>query len=347
MCLRRGLEPNALVLSTWCFIWLILLGCAPRDNPVIRGDNRVITGTTMGTYFKVETVCDQVPIEAEIVAELDRLTLIFSTYRDDSEITQLNDDVTGEWLSIGPDMLSVAMHARRMFVASHGAFDPTVSPYLELWGFGNEEVAAVPDPRAMDAVRPKVGYSLIEIRDVPPSLRKYQVDVRLDFSASAKGYSVDRVAELIETQACTNYLVDIGGDVRFAGVNSNGEAWRIGIENPMEPSEVLGYLASHDGAVATSGTYMNTRTFDDAIYNHLIDPRSGRPIRSQLLAVSVFADDAISADAWATALIVAGSEESRALARRFNLSALFMARDFEGGVETEVMGEFESFVRSY
>ena len=260
---------------------LVIASCAPRDN-------LVITGVTMGTTFRVETVCHQSLDESEITQELERLTLIFSTYREDSEISNVNTDTSGNWLSVSPDFLTVTSHARRIFVASQGAFDPTVGSVVDRWGFGSSTQDDLPSEEEIANLRLQTGLNHVDIREIPPAIRKNVVDTRIDYSAIAKGYAVDQLAELTLRTECENFLIDIGGEVRVSGTNLSGDPWRIGIENPLDPDQVLGYLELRSGAVATSGTYRNMKVVNGEQLSHLIDPIKGRPVDHEILLASVY-----------------------------------------------------------
>lgn len=312
----------------------LMTSCAPRDN-------RVITGNTMGTYFRVETICDQSLDEHGITQELERLTLVFSTYQDDSEISKVNTAKTEEWIRVSPDFLAVTSHARRIFIASQGAFDPTVGSYVERWGFGNTKPATLPSEEEIRDIRMHTGFKHIEIREFPASIKKNLVDVRIDFSGIAKGYAVDRLATLNARLECEDYLIDIGGEVRVSGINLVRKPWRVGIEHPEDPDGVLGYLELSAGAVATSGTYRNVKNIDGEQLSHLINPISGRPVDHELVLASVYADEATTADAWATALAVRGTEASMELIKRWRLSALLVERTYSGELVMHRFGEFE------
>ncbi len=329
---EKRIYRNAFLLGTFA---LLVLSCGPRDN-------RVITGSTMGTYFRVETVCNQSLGESEIAQELERLTLIFSTYRDDSEISKVNSDTSENWIAVSPDFLAVTSHARRIFVASQGAFDPTVGPVVERWGFGVTVPADFPSGEEVASLRMRTGLNHIEIREMPPAIRKNLVDTRIDYSAIAKGFAVDRLAELTLKLECENFLVDIGGEVRVNGTNRFGELWRIGIENPNDPDQVLGYLERGSGAVATSGTYRNVKTIDGEQLSHLMDPISGRPVDHEILLASVYTEEATTADAWATALAVKGLEASTDLISRWRLSAMLVEESSTGELIIHRFGDFET-----
>lgn len=313
----------------------LITSCAPRDN-------RVITGSTMGTYFRVETVCDQSLDGATIAQELERLTLIFSTYRDDSEISNVNRDKSGDWISVSPDFVTVTSHARRVFVASQGGFDPSVGSFVERWGFGSTPTESVPNSEEIYDIRMQTGFNHVEVREKSSAIKKNLVDMRIDYSGIAKGYTVDKLAQLTLDLECEDFLVDIGGEVRVHGANVSGDPWRVGIENPQDPNKVLGYLELGSGAVATSGTYRNMKTVDGEQLSHLIDPIRGRPVDHEVVLASVYAEEATTADAWATALAVKGIEASMELIDRWRLSALLVERKTTGELELHRFGDFET-----
>lgn len=296
----------------------------------------------MGTYFRVETVCDQSLDEATITQELERMTLVFSTYRDDSEISKVNQDRSAEWVSVSADFVTVTSHARRIFVASQGGFDPSVGSFVERWGFGSTTPESVPSSDEIYDIRMQTGFNHIEVREIPSAVKKNLVDMRIDYSGIAKGYAVDQLAELTSRLECENYLVDIGGEVRVNGTNVSGNPWRVGIENPQDPEQVLGYLELSSGAVATSGTYRNMMSIDGEPLSHLIDPISGRPVDHEVILASVYTEEATTADAWATALAVKGIEASMELIDRWRLSALLVERTSTGEFVLYRFGVFET-----
>ena len=296
----------------------------------------------MGTYFRVETICDRSLEEVAITQELERLTLIFSTYRDDSEVSIVNANTSVEWIPVSSEFLSVTSHARRIFIASQGAFDPTVGTFVERWGFGTTTPTDFPSSHEIDEIRMQTGFGHIEIREVPAAIKKNLVDVRIDYSGIAKGFAVDALADRTSSLGCEDFLIDIGGEVRVSGLNLSGSSWRVGIENPIEPDEVLGYLELSSGAIATSGTYRNIKTVAGEQLSHLINPIKGRPVDHELVLVSVYAEEATTADAWATALAVSGLEASMELIDRWRLSALLVERTSLGELKMYRFGDFET-----
>ena len=221
--------------------------------------------------------------------------------------------------------------------ASDGAFDPTVAPLVNLWGFGTHgRPDRTPDAAAMDTARARVGWPHVT-RSGANAIGKDRPGVELDLSAIAKGYGVDAAGGVLDAAGVTNYFVEIGGEVRAAGRNAAGQPWRIGIDRPARDAlpgdDLAGVLHLTGGAVATSGDYRNFFAASDGrVYAHIFDPRAGRPIESPPTSVSVLAPDCLLADGLATTLFVMGPEEGLAwLPRHYpQAEALFVVRQPDG-----------------
>lgn len=316
----------------------LLSGCAER------GRFEVLSGATMGTRYRVLVRADEVgPTAARAIinAELAALIDALSTWTEDSEISRFNRDCTQP--SGHPMLLAVVAAAQAVFAASGGAFDPSVVPLLELWGFGpgGRRDPGVPTPAAIDAARRQVDFSRIVLqRDA--TVVCTQAGMRIDVSALGKGYAVDRVHDALKAAGARNLLVEIGGEVRVSGTRASDEPFRIGIERPAElltdgadpgararGRELLGARALTGGGVATSGNYRNFFVHERKRYTHIVDPRTGWPVPAELASVSVVADTAMMADAWATALMVLGPEHGPAVARAEGLRALFVLESGE------------------
>jgi FAD:protein FMN transferase len=315
---------GALLLA---LLLLALAGCGPREHTL------TLAGPTMGTSWSVQLPkpsarLDQAALYAEINGVLDAVNARMSTYQADSELSRFNAAASTEWFPVSTELVRVVDTALAVSTISDGAFDVTVGPLVNLWGFGPDVQAdALPAQADIDAALDRVGWTLLDTRAEPPALRKERPDVYVDLSAIAKGHGVDRVAELLEAKGLTDYLVEIGGELRGRGVNAKGEPWRIAIERP-DPGRraVLRLVALTDQAMATSGDYRNFFELDGRRYSHTIDPATGRPVDHQLASVTVLAERCGEADAWATALLVLGPEQGRALADERGLAALFVER---------------------
>lgn len=246
-------------------------------------------------------------LRSEIDNVLDVVNRTLSTWQEDTDISRFNRFQGLEKFPVSAEFAAVAKAALAFSKATDGAFDPTVKPLVDYWGFGPEKRA-----KPLEEVRQAVGRQKVHLEN--NSLRKDVPALQLDFSAIAKGYGVDRVADVI-ARTRENFLVEIGGEIVAAGTSPKGKPWIVGIENP-DPMTSFGEsifrtLELSGRAMATSGDYRNFQMRADGTrYSHIIDPRTGRPAESDIAAVSVLAERCMDADAAATALFVMGSEEA-------------------------------------
>ena len=298
-----------------------------------------LQGQTMGTYWRVTYLAeDGAPapgaLESRLEDALVAVNASMSTWDPQATISQFNQSEGLTPFAIEPAFATVVAAAQAVSTASGGAFDVTVGPLIDLWGFGagGERRLAPPSAEAIAAAQARVGFEKLVVRAEPPSLQRTAPGVEVDLSALAKGYGVDVLAAVLGTAGLGNYLVDIGGEVRAQGVNDRGAPWRIGVEVP-DPSArglVQEALPLRDLSLATSGDYRNFFEADGVRYSHTIDPRTGYPIPQRVASVTVAHPEALWADAWATAMNVLGPEAGLALAERQKLPVLFILYDGEG-----------------
>ena len=270
-----------------------------------------------------------------------------SHYRPDSELSRFNRAATTEPQPLSGETLGVVADALAVSRASGGAFDVTVGPLVDAWGFGPPGRApAAPDEATLAALRARVGADLLEVDLAASTLRKRRANVIVDLSAIAKGYAVDAVASLLAEHGFGDYLVEIGGELRAGGTNERGEPWRVAIERPAPGfATAQRIMPLTDAALATSGDYRNFYDLDGARVSHTIDPRTGRPVTHGLRAVSVIADRCILADARSTALNVLGPEDGYDLAAAQGWAALFVADDGTGRLVERETPAFAAAVR--
>ena len=274
-------------------------------------------GKTMGTSYSViiaDSMVDSGIIEAtkekvdEVLANINKQ---MSTWDPKSEITIFNKKTDQQPMTVSHDFIRVLKLADVIYQKSEGAFDPTVGPLVDLWGFGKEGSRFSPPSSEQIEKRKKyVGFDLIDIVDNTMIAKKH-AETQLDLSAIAKGFGVDMVAELLKSMGYTNFMVEIGGEVVLSGQKKSGK-WRIGIDRPYFdaiPGENLeAILEVSDAGIATSGDYRNYFVSDDKTYSHTINPVSGEPIMNGVASVTVIAPTCILADAMATAIMVMGKE---------------------------------------
>lgn len=300
-------------------------------------------GSTMGTTWHVRVVAgesEKSKLQADIDALLEEVNDQMSTYRPDSDISRFNSDLETDWFAVSPDVVTVVQRALDVAVDSGGAFDPTVSPLVGLWNFGADAgKGELPSDAAIQEARKHVDYRLVETRTDPPALRKLDPQVRIDLSAIAKGYAVDRVGQLLTDSGARDWMVEIGGEVRTRGSKPDGSGWRIGIEQPLVGERMLdSTLELHDSALATSGDYRNYFERDGVRYSHEINPATGRPIAHNLASVTVLADDCMTADAWATTLMVMGPDDGMSWARQRDIAAYFITHNGNGFTASQTAG---------
>lgn len=293
-----------------------------------------LQGATMGTTWQVTYTGSASPtlMQGEIESTLDAVNASMSTYRAESEISRFNASQADASVAMSAPFLSVLAAALHVGSLTAGAFDITVGPLVDLWGFGagSSPDWTLPSAAQVTETLALVGQSSL-IYDSTNSTLSRKKPLQLDFSSIAKGYGVDRIAEVLQANGLSNYLVEVGGEMRVSGLSPRGDAWKIAVENPAPGRRAVAEtLELTDIAVATSGDYRNFVDVDGVRYSHTIDPRTGYPVAHALMSVTVLHERCMMADAWATALSVVGPDESLRLAVENDLSVLMMVRAGEG-----------------
>ena len=308
---------------------LFILGCTdehnPKPYPLVE-----LQGNGLGTTWSVKILTKQIfkaeELRNDIIQKLEDTEKIFSHWRRDAALYQFNTAQTTSPISLHPQLLALLKHAQWVNLQSDGAFDPTLAPVVNLWGFGpvGKTRTTLPTDKQINETLSSTGIKNIEL--LPTGLvRKKVPTLQLDFSGSAKGEIIDQTCALLERWNFKNYLVEIGGEVRAHGKGKNGKGWVVGLENGGANQDSLEPVTLRNYAVATSGTYRlkkpNPKTKHSA--SHLMNPRTGRPIDHALIAVNAFAPTAKNADAWATALMILGPKEGMKKAEQLDMVARF------------------------
>lgn len=307
----------------------LLAACGDREVAV-----RTLAGYSMGTSYSVKlvsTVSQAEQLDATVRSRLEAVNQSMSTYLPRSDVSRFNDAGVGDWVEVSPLTIEVVSLALQVAQASEGAFDPTIAPLVDAWGFGPQpRPDQIPSQQQIDQLLGEVGWAAIEVDDVQHRLRKTAVR-ELDLSGIAKGFAVDQVADALAQAGVDAYLVEVGGELRFAGAKPGGEPWRVGIETPDSGARsAYRILEVSQGAMATSGDYRNYYEEDGVRYSHTLDPSNGRPIRHRLVSVTVLADDCALSDAFATAMLVKGTAAAQSLARSQGLAVLLIERTEQG-----------------
>jgi thiamine biosynthesis lipoprotein len=297
--------------------FVLLLSCSAQDVPL---EVQTLRGETMGTYYQVSYVgAVEEALQPQVDSLLAAVNKEVSTYDPSSLISSFNLADHGILLGDAPHMRANLALAREVYEKTEGAFDPTVMPLVNFWGFGYTEdrQGSQVDTAAVEKIRSYVGFDLVTLKG--DSLLKTFPEVQLDFSACAKGYGIDQLSELLDKRGYQSYLVDIGGEARAKGRKPEGQLWRVGINIPEEDAalnEIFTAVPLENITIATSGNYRNWYEADGVKYSHTINPRTGFPERTELLSASVFHKNCMAADAYATACMVLGVEKALSLAQR-------------------------------
>lgn len=343
---RPGVAAGRLVVAL-CLLSLLFAGCR-QEGPAVADSMSLQTfaGETMGTTYSVRYRGTGNPAELKtgIDSLLHDFNLQVSTYIDSSVISRFNRSTTGLPLDTVAESAFIDNYrlAERVYHLTDGAFDPTVMPLVNYWGFGytlKRPVEKV-DSQKVDSIMQYVGFDrVVRLEETAAGffLHKSAAGVQLDFSASAKGFGVDLVGKYLESRGINNYFVEIGGEVVARGNKGAGKSWQVGINVPREnaaTTEIEKIIPLEERAMATSGNYRNYYDVEGEKYSHTINPKTGYPERSNLLSASVMAPDCGTADAFATACMVLGAERAYELVEsQPTLEAYFIVGTPNGAME--------------
>ena len=320
-----------------CFlvgVVLIAIACTKTISPdqMIR-----LSGPTMGTSYNITLNhrLDGGGLDT-LHHEIDKILLginnQMSTYHDDSELSRFNQNHTMEWVDVSSELFNVVKAAVYVSQMTHGAFDTTVGGLVNLWGFGPSIPSTiVPDDMTISRVMRVTGYEHLHLKGFPLALRKDVPALYVDLSGIAKGYAVDQIAQHLESVGISNYLVEIGGELRANGESQGGMVWEVVVERPIPLiREKYRIVQLWNRAIATSGDYRNYIERGGKRFSHTIDPNTGKPITHNLASVTVIHSSTMLADALATGLMVLGPDEGYDIAVHENLAALFLVKHEDG-----------------
>ncbi|MCP3953854.1 MAG: FAD:protein FMN transferase, partial [Desulfobacterales bacterium] len=308
----------------------------------------LLSGRTMGTFYHIKVVTgyfdNLAGLQAKIDARLEEINQSMSTYRPDSEISRFNKLPVDATMAASADFLAVLKVARKIHRLSGGAWDGTLKPLVNLWGFGNARaVQTAPDQQAIVKQLENVGFEHIRILDTG-RIGKQIPGLTLDLASIAKGFGVDAVGVAIRKEGYRDFLVEIGGEVVAEGVRKDGQPWVVGINRPVPGATVNAVyraLALSNGAMATSGDYRIFFEMGGVRYSHVIDPRTGYPVKNRVASVSVVAPDCTRADGLATALMVMGIKDGLALINQLpNIECLIITQTPDGQLSEHTSSGF-------
>ncbi len=291
----------------------------------------------MGTRWSAAIVAPPPGVEAAIQGVLAQIIAQMSHWEPASQLSRINAAAPGGWHGIAPEFVQVMTVALDIATRSDGAFDPAMGALVDLWGFGPPGPRDdVPDDGAIDAARAAIGPGAMEL-DAPLLRLRRTRPARLDLSGIAKGYTVDAVAARLRGIGCTDFLVEIGGELVGAGIQPDGQPWWVDVEPPPGVALAPLRIALHGIAVATSGDYRRV----GAHGSHSINPRTGRPIAHGTASVTVVHADCCHADAWASALTVLEPGAAMALAEREGLAVQLVVRGSGGWLSSGLKAMLE------
>ena len=332
-----------MLFQLFCVSWVLSLALQAAE-PKKSAQVFEFEGQAQGTSYHIRySGAEQVDIKSKVDQQLANFDKIFSNYRPDSDISRFNQETSGDWFPVDADLVRLVELSNRISKQSAGAFDITVGALIKVWGFGpfKRETKVLPSDATIAEAKKLVDYRRLLSRRKPPALKKTLRGLNIDLSGVAQGYSVDKIAAFLDELGLRNYLVEIGGEIKTRGQKQTGIDWELLVESPsLEPGEIGTLVHARGLGLTTSGDYREYFEKDGKRYSHTIDPRSGRPIEHKLASVTVIAQTAAEADAWDTALMVLGPEESRKIVQGKALSAFLVLHDGSGFLSEEI-GEFK------
>ncbi|MCP4371540.1 MAG: FAD:protein FMN transferase [Deltaproteobacteria bacterium] len=277
----------------------------------------LISGQTMGTTYHIKVVTGHLQkisgLKEKIDKRLEEINKSMSTYRKDSEISRFNVlKIEGQRFKVSPDFIQVIMESKRLYRLTGGAWDGSIYPLVNLWGFGKpERKNRFPAKEKIASLLMDVGFHNIDLFEGRYLLKK-KASISIDLASIAKGYAVDKVTELIKKEGIKNFLIEIGGEVYASGVKKDGQCWKIGVNKPRKEAaynEIYKIVTLKDKAFATSGDYRKFFEVNGKRYSHILDPKTGYPVANGVVSVSIIADTCIFADGLATAVMVMGRKK--------------------------------------
>ncbi|MBI2434936.1 MAG: FAD:protein FMN transferase [Candidatus Hydrogenedentes bacterium] len=283
-------------------------------------------------------------LSSDIQHTLDTIDQKMSTYKPNSELSRFNQHLSTGPFPVSQDMLEVFDIALQISEQTGGAYDITIGPLVNAFGFGPEHPAAPPTEVEIEQLRQRVNYRYIKINRDAGTLQKSRPDVYCDLSSIAQGFGTDAVVKLLEARGIHDYMVEVSGEVRALGKNASGQPWQIAIEKPIASGRAIERVVPLSGkSLATSGDYRNYYEENGVRVSHTLDARTGRPITHKLASISVIHDECTWADAYATALNVLGPEEGYHFAVEHHLPALFINHT-PNGFEEKATPDFQSYL---
>ena len=311
-------------------------------------------GLTMGTTYHIVVTVDRGSITIGSLKELvenrlDELCRSLSTYIENSEITRFNQSEAGEWFGVSSDLYRVVAAADSISRKTSGAFDITVGQTVDLWGFGAEEVKMNNELPAQDKIlsaQQTADYRKLQIQSDPPALKKLHSELKLDVSAIAKGYGVDEILLLLKNlHGVHGAMVEIGGEIRVFGQRHDGFKWTLGVQSPVrDRGGLAARIYLNNGAIASSGDYVNYFEKDGQRISHVINPLKGVPVETDIVATTVIGKSCMAADAWATACMVLDAGKALEIALSEEIGLMIIREDSKDSLEVLSNNNFKKYL---
>ena len=324
----RGKPATTVALLLSAFL-VLLSGCFEKTHSLYNVDGEAM-GTTWNATIAAPSDPDGELIKLKIEVLLAEINKEMSTYDPQSALSLFNSEVSTDWAPLPESVIDLIRSAARISKDTEGAYDVTLGTVMELWGFGADfKPGNEPDMDTVFEEMNNVGHQLIAVSKDQTQVRKLAPGLKVDLSSIAKGYAVDRVGTLLEENGIKRYVFELGGEIRTRGKSADDKPWSIALESPDATTKVENYrsIAVENAHIATSGDYRNYREVEGKRVSHLIDGRSGYPIDHELASVTVLHGTTEQADAWATAFMVLGPDETLKRADKTGLAVSMTVRD--------------------
>ena len=315
----------------------------------VRSQHRVLTGETMNTYYRVviREGDDDTLLRKKIQTELQKIVSKMSVFEHMSDISQFNRAPKDTWVDIDDELAEVLKESHHVYTLTKGHFDPSVGKLVELWGFGNNKVHKIPTQEEIDEAKNNIGYNKISFTKNFNQAKKNNSELTINLSSLAKGYAVDKIAQLLEDNGYDNFIVEIGGEVRAKGNRAKkSKGWNVGVARP-DGEKIANYeyiVKLNNMSVATSGDYQNYFTIDGKQYSHTINPKTGFPVTYDLASVTVFDKNCMRADALATGIMAMGETQGMEFANRNQIPVIMFVRK-DNGFEVLLSKEGQKFMQ--
>ena len=339
--IRRIVQVQETNMKTTIPIAIVLLACV-SSSALHAEEPLKISGKTMGSYYAIVIdspgSADGERLQKEIEEKFAEINRQMSTWDESSQISKFNQSKSTEWFEVGADFAVVAQEAKRLHTVTQGAKDVTVSPLVDLWGFGKNKRRKLPTEKEIEAALKFVGMQHVEVRQDPPAIRKNMPEIQVSFSALAPGYAADEVCDILRSHQLKSYVVDVGGENRAGEAKASGDAWRLGVESPLGGLHKVVELTNQ--SIATSGDYRSFFMAGGKKYSHVLNPKTGRPVEHPPASVSVIHESCMTADGLATAMMVLGPEKGIELAKTVGVDVMFLDLTKDGMLTQQSIGVF-------